>query len=121
MPTVAINNSSGASPPTCVSHHSRARPASKSTAEPCFRVSARRSRGASQAVAPPQLPRVIDVLEAIAEAVSLAPAEARRSEAVTLLTHLLQIYGLPLSKYLEWVQVPEPKLQKALTRIRLVC
>ncbi len=73
------------------------------------------------AVAPPQLPRVIDVLEAIAEAVSLAPADGRRSEAVTLLTHLLQIYGLPLSKYLEWVQVPEPKLQKVITRLRLVC
>ena len=72
-------------------------------------------------VAAPQLPRVIDVLEAIAEAVSLAPADGRRSEAVTLLTHLLQVYALPLPKYLEWVQVPDVKLQKAIAHIRLVC
>ncbi len=71
--------------------------------------------------APTQLPRVIDVLEAIAEAVSLAPADGRRAEAVTLLTHLLHVFGLPLPKYLEWVQFPEPKLRKALARIRLVC
>jgi hypothetical protein len=70
---------------------------------------------------PPQLPRVIDVLEAIAEAVSLAPAEGRRNEAVTLLMHLLQVYGMPLPKYLEWVQVPDVRLQKAIARIRLVC
>lgn len=75
----------------------------------------------SNAAAPVQLPRVIDVLEAIAEAVSLAPPEGRRSEAVTLLTHLLQLYGISLPKYLEWAQVPDPKLQKALGRIRLVC
>ena len=73
------------------------------------------------AVAPPQLARAIDVLEAIAEAVSLAPAEGRRAEAVTLLTHLLHVYGLTLPKYLEWVQIPEPRLRKALARIRLVC
>ncbi len=75
----------------------------------------------ANAVAPPQLPRVVDVLEAIAEAVSLAPTEGRRAEAVTLLTHLLQVYGMPLPKYLEWVQVPEVRLQKAVARIRLVC
>ena len=75
----------------------------------------------ANAVAPAQLPRVVDVLEAIAEAVSLAPTEGRRAEAVTLLTHLLQVYGMPLPKYLEWVQVPEVRLQKAVARIRLVC
>ncbi|MDP3152455.1 MAG: vWA domain-containing protein [Archangium sp.] len=75
----------------------------------------------ANAVASAQLPRVVDVLEAIAEAVSLAPTEGRRAEAVTLLTHLLQVYGMPLPKYLEWVQVPEVRLQKAVARIRLVC
>ena len=40
---------------------------------------------------------------------------------MTLLTHLLHVFGLPLPKYLEWVQFPEPKLRKALARIRLVC
>ncbi len=78
-------------------------------------------RPRANAVAPPQLPRVVDVLEAIAEAVSLAPTEGRRAEAVTLLTHLLQVYGMPLPKYLDWVQVPEVRLQKAVARIRLVC
>ncbi len=75
----------------------------------------------AHAVAPIQLPRVIDVLEAVAEAVSLAPADGRRAEAVTLLTHLLQLYGITFPKYLEWVLVPDSKLQKALARIRLVC
>ncbi|HEY0880470.1 MAG TPA: vWA domain-containing protein, partial [Archangium sp.] len=70
---------------------------------------------------PSQLPRIIDVLEAVSEAVSLAPADSRRSEAVTLLLHLLQLYGVPLPRYLEWAQVTEPQLQKAIARIRLVC
>ena len=40
---------------------------------------------------------------------------------MTLLTHLLQVYGLSLSKYLEWVQLPEARLGKAIANIRLVC
>ncbi|MFZ5446946.1 MAG: vWA domain-containing protein [Myxococcota bacterium] len=69
----------------------------------------------------PQLQRLVDMLDAIAEAVGLAPAEGRRAEAVTLLTHLLQLYGVPLAKYLELVQTAPPVLQKAIARIRLVC
>ncbi len=78
-----------------------------------------RARG--QAPAFTQLPRVIDILEAVGEAVSLAPAEGRRGEAVTLLSHLLQVYGLPLPRYLEVVQVPEARVEKAIARLRLVC
>lgn len=70
---------------------------------------------------PAQLPRLVDLLDAVGEAVSLAPAEARRAEAVTLLLHLLQVYGFPLPRYLEWVQVAHPSLQKAVARLRLVC
>ena len=38
----------------------------------------------------PLSPRVADLLEAVAEAASLAPADTRASEAVLLLTHLLR-------------------------------
>ena len=68
-----------------------------------------------------QVGRLVDVLDAVAEAVSLAPAESRRAEAVTLLTHLLQLYGLTLPRYLEWVQVNDAGLKKAVARIRFVC
>jgi uncharacterized protein with von Willebrand factor type A (vWA) domain len=70
---------------------------------------------------PPQLGRIVEVLDAVGEAVSLAPAEGRRAEAVTLLTHLLQVYGMPLAHYLEGVSVADPALQKAVARLRLVC
>ncbi len=70
---------------------------------------------------PAHLPRVVDILEAVGEAVSLAPSDGRRGEAVTLLTHLLQVYGLALPKYLESVTLPESRLVKAIARIRLVC
>jgi hypothetical protein len=69
----------------------------------------------------PKVDRLIDIVEAVSEAVSLAPADGRRGEAVTLLTHLLQVYGVALPKYLEAVQSPEPRLDKAIARIRLVC
>jgi hypothetical protein len=69
----------------------------------------------------PQLARVIDILEAVGEAVSLAPADGRRNEAVTLLTHLLQVYALPLPRYLETARAPDPRLEKAIALIRLVC
>ncbi|MFO0597397.1 MAG: vWA domain-containing protein [Myxococcaceae bacterium] len=71
--------------------------------------------------APPQLPKVIDLLDAVADTVALAPAEHRRAEAVQLLVHLLSVYGLALPRYLEWVQLAEPKLEKAIARLRLLC
>jgi hypothetical protein len=67
------------------------------------------------------LPRVIDLLGALADAVALAPAEDRRTEACLLLVHLLQVYGLKVQRYLEWVQLADADLEKAIARIRLVC
>lgn len=71
--------------------------------------------------APPQLAKVVDLLDALADAVSLAPAEDRRQEACQLLVHLLGVYGVTIPRYLEWVVLADPALQKAIARIRLVC
>lgn len=68
-----------------------------------------------------KLERVIDILDAVAEAVALAPADGRRHEAALLLMHLLGVYGIPLTRYLEWAQVSDERLEKAIARIRLVC
>ncbi|MFT3709285.1 MAG: vWA domain-containing protein [Archangium sp.] len=70
---------------------------------------------------PPQLEKIVDLLNAVAEAVSLAPADGRRPEAVLLLLHLLSVYGIQLTRYLEWVQLADARLEKAIARIRLVC
>jgi hypothetical protein len=78
-------------------------------------------RPTTQQPPPPQLPRVIDLLGALADAVALAPAEDRRTEACLLLVHLLQVYGLKVQRYLEWVQLADADLEKAIARIRLVC
>jgi hypothetical protein len=78
-------------------------------------------RPTSGLAAPPQLERLRDLLQAVAEAVALAPADLRRGEAVTLLLHLLSVYGIPVARYLEWVQLAGPTLEKAIARIRLVC
>ncbi|MBL8909430.1 MAG: VWA domain-containing protein [Archangium sp.] len=68
-----------------------------------------------------KLERVVDILQAVAEAVALAPADGRRHEAALLLMHLLGVYGIPLVRYLEWAQVSDERLTKAIARIRLVC
>jgi hypothetical protein len=63
--------------------------------------------------------RLGDLLDAIAEAAALAPAEQRPSEAVALLTHLLRVYGLAPARYLE--VVGEPELHDRVARLRLIC
>ncbi|MCC6336371.1 MAG: VWA domain-containing protein [Myxococcales bacterium] len=67
------------------------------------------------------LARLVDVLEAVAEAASLAPAELRAAEAVTLLTHLLGVYELTPQQYLAAVGTPDEGLSRALARVRLTC
>lgn len=69
----------------------------------------------------PLVSRLADVLEAIAEAASLAPADARAADAVALLTHLLKLYDVTLPAYLEAVGAPHEPLQAALGRVRLLC
>ncbi len=65
--------------------------------------------------------RLTDVLGAVAEAVALAPADTRRAEALTLLTHLLQLYGVSVPAYLGALGANDEALRGALGRIRLVC
>jgi hypothetical protein len=63
----------------------------------------------------------VDVLEAVAEAAALAPPDARPAEAVTLLTHLLDVYELAPARYLEAIGTPDEALERALARVRLIC
>lgn len=67
------------------------------------------------------VPRVIDILEAIGEAVSLAPADQRGTESALLLQHLLGVYGIALPRYLELTSSPEPRVREKVDRIRLLC
>jgi hypothetical protein len=70
---------------------------------------------------PKVVARLVDVLEAVAEAAALAPADARASEAVALLEHLLSLYEISLPRYLEALGAPHEALGKALARVRLTC
>jgi len=70
---------------------------------------------------PKTIARIIDLYEAIADAAGLAPAEHRAGEAVTLLNHLLSVYGVSLPKYLEAVGSSDPMLIAARGRVRLLC
>ncbi|MBI3183598.1 MAG: VWA domain-containing protein [Myxococcales bacterium] len=81
-------------------------------------------RGAEKSARPPKgadWARLADILEAIAEAASLAPADARAAEAVTLLNHLLGLYGTPLTAYLAAVAAPDEAVAAGLERVRLLC
>ena len=65
--------------------------------------------------------RLADILDAVAEAASLASADNRGSESVTLLNHLLGLYGVPLPKYLAAVDAPTASVKTAVERVRLLC
>jgi hypothetical protein len=65
--------------------------------------------------------RLADILDAVGEAASLASADSRGSESVTLLQHLLGLYGIPVPKYLAVAQAPTPQIKAALERVRLLC
>jgi hypothetical protein len=65
--------------------------------------------------------RLADILEAVAEAASLAPMESRSGEAVALLSHLLSVYGVAPQRYLEAVGGDLPALVAARKRVRLLC
>jgi hypothetical protein len=69
----------------------------------------------------PLAPRLADLLDAVAEAASLAPAESRAQEAVLLLVHLLGLYEVPTQRYLEEVGAELPALVAARKRVRLLC
>lgn len=73
--------------------------------------------------APPLVKRLLDILEAVGETASLAPADTRTAECVAILNHLLELYQVPVGAYLEALGAAGPagaELQKAVGRIRLV-
>jgi Mg-chelatase subunit ChlD len=65
--------------------------------------------------------RMADVVEAVAEAASLVSIEARSTEAVGLLIHLLGVYEVPVAEYLAHVPSRDERLVVALKRVRLLC
>jgi len=69
----------------------------------------------------PLVQRVADILDAVAEAASLASIDARSGEAVALLTHLLSLYGVTAQKYLEAIGADSATLVAARKRVRLLC
>ncbi len=76
----------------------------------------------SAGVAPPrQLARFRDIVGAVLETSTLAPLDNRRDEAVVLLTHLLNVYDIPLRAWLEGVRAPDEVMHNAIARLRLVC
>lgn len=69
----------------------------------------------------PLVTQLADILDAVAEAASLASVEQRASESVALLTHLLQLYAIPPQRYLESLGAPSAPLTAALKRVRVLC
>ncbi|MBN1207314.1 MAG: VWA domain-containing protein [Myxococcaceae bacterium] len=65
--------------------------------------------------------RVKDILDALAEAASLAPADRRATESVVLLQHLLGVYQLTPARYLAALSAGGASLQENLARVRLLC
>jgi hypothetical protein len=65
--------------------------------------------------------RVVDILAALVEAASLAPAERRASESMVLLQHLLSVYGLTPARYLAALSAGGLPVREALERVRLLC
>jgi hypothetical protein len=64
--------------------------------------------------------RLLDILDAVGDAASLASADARAGECVALLTHLLELYQVPMAAYLEAIGGGNPRLTDAVARIRLL-
>ncbi|QQR47431.1 VWA domain-containing protein [Myxococcus xanthus] len=65
--------------------------------------------------------RVADILGALVEAASLAPADRRAAESLLLLQHLLGVYGLTPARYLSALSAGGQATQEALQRVRLLC
>jgi hypothetical protein len=74
-----------------------------------------------EAVGQDVLARVADILDALAEAASLAPADRRATESVVLLQHLLGVYQLTPARYLTALAAGNKAVQDNLARVRLLC
>lgn len=81
----------------------------------------RLDRAAPSAAARADLERVRDLLGAVTDALSLAPAEERPGEAVELLEHLLALYGLGLARYRAVLVLHDAEVVRQLARLRLLC
>lgn len=73
--------------------------------------------------APPQEvhSRVADILDALVEAAALAPVDRRSTESLTLLQHLLGVYGIAPGQYLDCLATGGPEVRDRLARVRLLC
>jgi len=69
---------------------------------------------------PRDLDVAADLLEAVAETIALAPAEARPAEAVRLLEHLLQTYAVDGVRFALCLTSLPAKGIQALEKIRLL-
>jgi hypothetical protein len=65
--------------------------------------------------------RIADLLDAVGEAASLAPADLRAAESVTLLNHLLALYSLSMPKYFAALSFENETIRTAIDRVRLLC
>ncbi len=65
--------------------------------------------------------RVADILGALVEAASLAPADRRAAESLLLLQHLLGVYGMTPARYLSALAAGGQATHDALNRVRLLC
>jgi hypothetical protein len=74
-----------------------------------------------EAVGQDVLARVADILDALTEAASLAPADRRATESVVLLQHLLGVYQLTPGRYLAALAVGSKAIRDNLARVRLLC
>ncbi len=70
---------------------------------------------------PLELTRMTDIAGAVLEAASFAPADLRRRDAVELLLHLLNVYELPLKRWLAQVRAPDEALHRTISSLRLLC
>ncbi|MDC0707407.1 VWA domain-containing protein [Stigmatella sp. ncwal1] len=75
----------------------------------------------AEAPGPDGVARVGDILAALAEAASLAPADRRATESVQLLQHLLGVYQLTPARYLAALAAGSKQVEESLARVRLLC
>ena len=69
---------------------------------------------------PDVIARVADILDALVEAASLAPADRRATESLHLLQHLLGVYQLTPTRYLAALATGGSPVHERLNRVRLL-
>ncbi len=69
---------------------------------------------------PDVIARVADILDALVEAASLAPADRRATESLHLLQHLLGVYQLTPARYLAALATGGSPVHERLNRVRLL-